>query len=284
MAKSKFFRVFVEGFTASDGRKIEAKWIDEIAETFNAATFMPRINCEHIKGFSPEPPFNAYGSVTAVKAQTDEIVIDGQTRRVRALYVQIDPNEQLLAINKKGQKLFTSVEISPDYAGTGKVGLIGLAVTDNPASLGTEALSFSAFKPMFDSRKTHPDNMFSAAVEASIELEADAIEPGSIAEQIKAGFASVAALFNRSDEKPNEPEPKPAGQQAPANDNSFDVQAFASAIGDQVAAAVKPANDAIAAINTRFDALETKLAKTEQPGSFTRSPASGSSGAALTDC
>jgi hypothetical protein len=33
MAKSKFFRVFVEGFTASDGRKIEAAWIDDIVAT-----------------------------------------------------------------------------------------------------------------------------------------------------------------------------------------------------------------------------------------------------------
>ena len=121
MAKSKFFRVFVEGFTASDGRKIEAAWIDDIVATFNPATFTPRINCEHIKGFSPEPPFNAYGSVTAVKAQTDEITVDGQPVRRRALYAQIDPNAQLLSINKAGQKIFTSVEISPDFGGTGKV-------------------------------------------------------------------------------------------------------------------------------------------------------------------
>lgn len=282
MAKSKFFRVFVEGFTASDGRKIEASWIDDIVATFNAATFTPRINCEHIKGFSPEPPFNAYGSVTAVKAQTDELVIDGETVRRRALYAQIDPNEQLLGINKKGQKIFTSVEISPDFGGTGKVGLIGLAVTDNPASLGTEALSFSGLKPMFDARKQHPDNMFSAAIETSIVMEGAPTDSAGVADAIKAGFASLATMFSRTEpEKPKE-EPKPK----PANDNGLDIAAFSTALGEQVALAVKPANDAIVALQSEFAVLKGKLEATEERGNFTRSPATGGGGNAsfLTDC
>lgn len=279
MAKSKFFRVFVEGFTASDGRKIEAKWIDEIVATFNAATFTPRINCEHIKGFSPEPPFNAYGSVTAVRAQTDEIEIDGAKERRRALYAQIEPNEQLLKINKNGQKIFTSVEISPDFAGTGKVGLIGLAVTDNPASLGTEALSFSALKPMFDARKQHPDNLFSAAIEADVHLEAEPTDSNSITDAIKAGFAGVAAMFSRSDDqqKPKD-EPK-----QPANDNGFDMAAFSTAMGEQVAAAIKPVADNLAALQGNFDTLKSKLETTEQPV-FSRSPAPGGDAQHLTDC
>lgn len=281
MAKSKFFRVFVEGFTASDGRKIEAAWIDDIVATFNPATFTPRINCEHIKGFSPEPPFNAYGSVTAVRAQTDEIEIDGQKQRRRALYAQIEPNEQMLRINKAGQKIFTSVEITPDFGGTGKVGLVGLAVTDNPASLGTEALSFSALKPMFDARKTHPDNMFSAAIETQIALEAEGGDTGGIADAIKNGFAGMAAMFSQSKEKPNEPVQTPA---APANDNSFDMAAFTTALGDQVAAAVKPVADGLAAMQANFDTLKAQLETTEQPNSFTRKPATGGTGAILTDC
>lgn len=278
MAKSKFFRVFVEGFTASDGRKIEAKWIDEIVATFNPATFTPRINCEHIKGFSPEPPFNAYGSVTAVRAQTDEIEIDGVKERRRALYAQIEPNEQLLKINKAGQKLFTSVEISPDFAGTGKVGLIGLAVTDNPASLGTEALSFSGLKPMFDARKQHPDNLFSAAIAADIQLETAPSDSAGIADAIKAGFAGVAAMFSRSEDQQ-----KPKDEPKPANDNGFDMAAFTSAIGDQVAAAIKPVTDNLAALQGNFDGLKAKLETTEQPG-FSRSPASGGDAQHLTDC
>ncbi len=279
MAKSKFFRVFVEGFTASDGRKIEASWIDDIVATFNAVTFTPRINCEHIKGFSPEPPFNAYGSVTAVKAQTDELTIDGKVVPRRALYVQVEPNEQLLAINKKGQKIFTSVEISPDFSGTGKVGLIGLAVTDNPASLGTEALSFSALKPMFDARKQHPDNLFSAAIEAEIAVESDAVsDTASMAEATKSSFLAAFSTLFKS-EKPKEPVTPP-----PANDNAFDVERFAAVMGEQVAAAVKPANEAVAALSTRFDALEAKLASEPAPQTFKRMPATGADKAIVTDC
>ncbi|MFP3534503.1 GPO family capsid scaffolding protein, partial [Burkholderia sp. SIMBA_042] len=37
---------------------------------------------------------------------------------------------------------FTSVEIQPNFADTGKPYLRGMAVTDDPASLGTEALHF----------------------------------------------------------------------------------------------------------------------------------------------
>lgn len=280
MAKSKFFRVFVEGFTASDGRKIEAAWIDDIVATFNPATFTPRINCEHIKGFSPEPPFNAYGSVTAVKAQTDELEIDGQKVRCRALYAQVEPNEQLLKINKAGQKIFTSVEISPDFAGTGKVGLVGLAVTDNPASLGTEALSFSGLKPMFDARKLHPDNLFSASIETEITMEADAGDGADIASAVKGGMlAAFASLFKSQETPKDEAKPKPA------NDNGFDVAAFSAALGEQVAAAVKPALDAANAANTAVAELTAKLESTEQQG-FSRQPASGGGGnsAYLTDC
>jgi hypothetical protein len=281
MAKSKFFRVFVEGFTASDGRKIEASWIDDIVSTFNAATYTPRINIEHIKGYSPEPPFNGYGDVVAVKAQTDELVINGQTERRRALYLQVDPNEQLIAMRAKGQKPFPSVEISPDFAGTGKVGLVGLALTDNPASLGTEAFNFSAFKPMFDARKSAPNNLFSEAFEAvDIVMEDAPVDGTGIAAAIASGFASLAAKFTGSGdgkkEQPSEP-PKPA------NDNSFDVAAFTAGLAEQVAAAVKPANDAVTKIQGDFAALLAKLESTEQTG-FSRAPATGGSNAIQTNC
>ncbi|GLV28506.1 phage capsid protein [Sphingobium sp. TomTYG75] len=281
MAKSKFFRVFVEGFTASDGRKIEASWIDDIVSTFNAETYTPRINIEHIKGYSPEPPFNGYGDVVAVKAQTDELVIDGQTVRRRALYAQVEPNEQLIAMRAKGQKPFPSVEISPDFAGTGKVGLVGLALTDNPASLGTEAFNFSALKPMFDARKSSPNNLFSEAFEAvEIDLEEAPVDGTGIASAIAAGFASLAAKFTSGSEKAKGQEPETP---KPANDNSFDVAAFCAGLGEQMVAAVKPANDAVAKLQGDFAALVTKLESTEQTG-FSRAPATGGSNAIQTNC
>lgn len=45
---------------------------------------------------------------------------------------------------KQAQKVYTSIEVNPKFADTGEAYLIGLAVTDDPASLGTEYLAFSA--------------------------------------------------------------------------------------------------------------------------------------------
>ncbi|PNB14442.1 GPO family capsid scaffolding protein, partial [Pseudomonas sp. DP16D-E2] len=59
------------------------------------------------------------------------------------------------------QKLFTSIEIQPEFADTGKPYLRGLAITDDPASLGTQPLHFS--------RRAETGNYF-APVEALDEL------------------------------------------------------------------------------------------------------------------
>ena len=272
--KSKFFRAFVEGQTISDGRKIEAGWIDQIVETFNTETYTPRINIEHIKGYSPEAPFNAYGSVAAVKAQTDDITIAGKTEKRRALYCQVDDNGQLAGLVEKGQKPFPSVELTDSYAGTGKIGLIGLAFTDSPASIATQALQFS---------RSAPGTVFSDPANAvEIEFDAKVADETSIGAAIKAGFASVAAMFKPTEEPKPKDEPK-----TPANDNN--LAAFATAMGDQVAtaiaAAIAPQAAAIAAFNDRFGALEVKLNGTEAPG-FGRKPATGETGAGAfaTDC
>ena len=37
-------------------------------------------------------------------------------------------------MNKAAQKVYTSMEIQPNFANTGKCYLVGLAVTDDPAS------------------------------------------------------------------------------------------------------------------------------------------------------
>nr|WP_244859138.1 GPO family capsid scaffolding protein [Shewanella dokdonensis] len=126
MKKSKFFRVFTEGDT-TDGREIQRNWIEEIAESYNTAKYGARIWLEHIRGILPDSPFKAYGDVTAVKAEKVE---DGKL----ALFAQISPTEDLLAMNKARQKIYTSVEIDPNFAKTGKCYLTGLAVTDSPAS------------------------------------------------------------------------------------------------------------------------------------------------------
>ncbi|MBA1184484.1 GPO family capsid scaffolding protein [Pseudomonas stutzeri] len=184
--RSKWTRIAVEGAT-TDGRTIERSWLEDIAAQYNPATYGARINCEHIKGIAPESPFGAYGDVLAVKAE--EVDIDGKKKL--ALYAQLQPNDALLALNKKGQKVYTSIEVQPKFADTGKAYLIGLAITDSPASLGTEALEFSAKHGTLANRKQHPDNLFTAAEAAELEFEEVTEKPGAfgdLANRVKALF------------------------------------------------------------------------------------------------
>ena len=267
MAKSKFFRVAVEGATV-DGRVILREWLEQMAASYDPATYTARINCEHIAGYSPDRPFNAYGSVLSLKTEEVELTINGEKKTLLALYAEIDANDQLVEINKAGQKLFTSCEIHPDFAGEGKAYLVGLAVTDMPASLGTEALKFAV-----KSRS----NVFSTAHETEIELVADPISGQSLGESIARGIAS---FFTK--EKKEEPETPPKPK--PANDNSIDVAAFGKVIGDQIAAAVKPVSDAVTGLQSELATLKSKLESTEQPQTFKRAPATGGTGGIQTDC
>jgi hypothetical protein len=265
---SKFFRAFVAGQTISDGRTITDEMIDDIVATFDRETYTPRINIEHIAGYSPEPPFNAYGDVVAVRAQDDEINIAGTAEKRHALYVQIDATDQLVQLFERGQKPFPSVELTPDYSGAGKIGLVGLAFTDKPASIATQ-------KPQFS--RSAPGTLFSSSTEA-VSIEFDGAGNTGIADAIAAGFAKVAAMFNRTGEHP---EPKPEPKPKPANDN-IDMAAFSTAIGEAVAAAVKPAHDAIAATKADLASLKSQLEGT--PAGFSRPPATGGAGQHLTDC
>lgn len=170
MAKSKFFRVAVEGAT-TDGRKIERSWIEDMGANYNPTTYGARVNLEHFRGILPDGPFKAYGDVIATKSAE---ITEGALKGKLALFAQIEPTSDLITINKAKQKIYTSCEVTPDFANTGKAYLTGLAVTDSPASLGTEVLSFAAQHPdasPFTARKQQPGNLFTAAEQVEIEWE-----------------------------------------------------------------------------------------------------------------
>ena len=151
--KSKFFRVAVDGAT-TDGRTIDRSWIEQMARNFDPQKYGARIWLEHIRGIYPDSDFRAYGDVTAVKAE--EVTIDGKKKL--ALFAQIAPLPDLVAMTTKNkQKVYTSIEVNPKFADTGEAYLVGLGVTDSPASLGTDVLSFAAQNPKasrFD--RSHP--------------------------------------------------------------------------------------------------------------------------------
>ncbi|AKK43226.1 precorrin-8W decarboxylase [Escherichia coli] len=164
MAKkvSKFFRIGVEGDTC-DGRVISAQDIQEMAETFDPRVYGCRINLEHLRGILPDGIFKRYGDVAELKAE--KIDDDSALKGKWALFAKITPTDDLIAMNKAAQKVYTSMEIQPNFANTGKCYLVGLAVTDDPASLGTEYLEFcrTAKHNPLNRFKLSPENLISVA-------------------------------------------------------------------------------------------------------------------------
>lgn len=185
--KAKKFRVALEGAT-TDGRIISREWIEQMAKNYNPQKYGARINLEHIKGYNPDSIFKAYGDV--ISLSTEEF--DDAGVKKLALVAELDPTEDLIELNKKRQKVYTSIEVHPDFAKSGEAYLMGLAITDDPASLGTEMLQFSStakHNPLA-SRKTAPECVFTAAHELDMQFE----EQGeSLGDKIKALFAKNKA-------------------------------------------------------------------------------------------
>lgn len=243
--KSKWFRVAVEGAT-TDGRQIERQWIEDMAGQYSPATYGARVNCEHFKSFMPRGDFGAYGDVIALKAE--EVELGGKKKL--ALFAQIEPTAELVALNKGKQKIYTSIEVNPKFADTGKAYLMGLAVTDSPASLGTEALQFSAQSGMLKSRKQHEDNLFTAAEEAALEFAEE--QDSALAELKK----KVGEMFRRS-EKAGKEYPELFGQLADAVGAALDRHD--QEYGD-MAATYAEQQAALTDLQKETDSLKTELA------------------------
>ncbi|MEH6565112.1 MAG: GPO family capsid scaffolding protein [Halopseudomonas sp.] len=285
--KSKFFRVAVEGMT-TDGRKIERSWIQEMASTYNRTTYGARIWMEHMRGMFADGPFKAYGDVLALKAE--EVEIDGKKKL--ALFAQIEPTADLIAMNKAKQKIYSSIEVREKFADSGKAYLMGLGVTDSPASLGTDVLEFSAKNPdasPFKSRKENPDNLFSEAVEVDIEFEEVDESQGSI----KKLFTQVADLLNKSKDKDVKDDNQfsdirdavtaLATHGAEQADKFAQLQQEHASTREQLAA-FKELKTAHEKLSTDFAELLEKLDKTPSNQFRKRPPATGGDGMVETDC
>lgn len=131
--KTKLLTQFLTVATAGptiDGRTIEEQDLIDISETYDPEEYTALIDWEHYKSM------NYLGSVEAVQLGKDS---KGRT----TLEAQLAPTEYAIRMNKSGDAQFTSIEIQPNYANTGKAALTGLALTNSPASLGTNRLQFS---------------------------------------------------------------------------------------------------------------------------------------------
>ena len=122
----------VSGETA-DGRTISAKELQEMAEQYDPEIYGARINLEHMNFLFPDFA-GGYGDVIELKA---EPWAKDETKT--ALLAKLNITDSLQKLWDSGQKIYTSMEITPRFADTKKAYLTGLAITDTPASLGTTA-------------------------------------------------------------------------------------------------------------------------------------------------
>lgn len=125
----KWFTVATAGDTV-DGRVIEEQWLRDMAETYSVDFYQAVIDADH--------NLEWYGSF----GQVEELRIGEKVGRV-ALQAKINANHRLLEMNKNGQRLFFSIWPKENFSDTGKTYLYRLAVTDNPASIGTDKMKFS---------------------------------------------------------------------------------------------------------------------------------------------
>ena len=123
-----FVCVATSGKTA-DGREISAADLHAMAESYDPSVYTANIWLEHYRFLSN------FGQVKELKAEEE-----GEKTK---LYARLAPNARLLELNREGVGLFTSIEITPNFADTNAAYLTGLAVTDSPASIGTTQLHFS---------------------------------------------------------------------------------------------------------------------------------------------
>jgi hypothetical protein len=281
-AKAKRFRICTEGAT-TDGREITRDWIEQMAATYDPKVYGARINMEHIKGYFPDSAFRMYGDVTGLVAQE---ITDGALKGKLALYADIDPTPDLVSMVKARQKVYTSIEVNPSFSDTGKAYLIGLAVTDSPASLGTEYLQFSAKAQQnpLAGRKQSAENLFTAAEETTFEFEEDKPAAPSLFSRVK------QLLTNKS----------------VSDDARFkDVHDAVEVVVDHVETGLKASDEKLSSLETsltkrlsalekttqedreKFSTLKGKL-ETSASQNYTQRPVSTggnkSDAAAITDC
>lgn len=186
-----FIRAAVEGKTA-DGREITSLQIQQMAASYNPEVYNARIWPEHIRGIMPDGLFKALGDVVQVKA---EAIKDGVLKNKMALYVKIEPHPDLITMVRSGQKVHLSIEMQdnfPSANGTHGAYLMGLGVTDSPASLGTGIMHFST--------QNRTESLFSEPVElvqfakpdlSNLELPAELKSFNGLLEHLRAELTNV---------------------------------------------------------------------------------------------
>lgn len=141
-----------------DGRKIEKEWLQDMAATYKENVYSAKIWPDHKRYFG------AQGKVVDLKVEpaTDESL----TGEIHLMAI-LAPTDDLVYANRRGNYTHSSIEVLKNFRGTGKFYLGGMAATDEPASVGTTELNFSADEDKF--WISGPEINFTSAADASEE-------------------------------------------------------------------------------------------------------------------
>lgn len=115
-----------------DGREISAQTLEQIAQDYDPKVYGARINIEHNSYWWGDT--GGLGDVVALKTEAWQ-----QDQSKTALLAQMTVFPEMQSLWDEGRKIYTSMEILPNFANTKRPYLVGLAITDSPASLGTTA-------------------------------------------------------------------------------------------------------------------------------------------------
>jgi hypothetical protein len=182
----------------------------------------------------------------------------------------------MVQMTDKGQKVYSSIELHPQFALNGKAYVVGLAMTDTPASLGTERLKFASQQRasvMAFNNQQGEAPMFTEALEAEvIELTAQRSDEGA------RWFNRVMSIIGKG-QKTDDQRFSQMHQvvEAVAQSQSEQIDRFSAAEQER-----QEDKAAIQKLTTELAELRQKLVSTE--ASFSqRPPANGGANAQLAD-
>ncbi|WP_406705243.1 GPO family capsid scaffolding protein [Sodalis sp.] len=136
--------VCTEGMTLN-GFAVSRAHIEQMAANYSPQLYPARLNLEHIKSLLPNSTFRHFGLVQALTAHE---LKDGPLKGKLALDAEIvldtEQDADLIALNRSGQKLFSSIEYYDKFPATQGAYLSGIALTDTPAVAGTQLICLSA--------------------------------------------------------------------------------------------------------------------------------------------
>ena len=226
----------VSGDTA-DGRHIRAEDLVQMAESYDPAVYGARINLEHCY-FTFPGWAGGYGDVVELKAEPWS-----KDESKTALLARLSVLPNLQELWDAGEKIYTSMEIASNFAKSGKAYLVGLAITDSPASLGTTA-NFNTAAATADKGKTFTPYHLTE-INESKNMSKTSENPSDD------GFGRQSV---------EEPEDKPAATQeaATAQNGEFVGQM------NQAAELMEKFSEKIDSQQQKLDALEAKVAEFEK--------------------